>query len=124
MRGSRVVAVCSVAMGLLTMALMGCGDQETAGTASPGKPTMAYEFRDDVPAYFDEQRACPVCGGEPIKKDINAEYQGKRIYFDKEECANQFKENPQEHIQKWMERVQKEQQEQAEEMRRQEEGGG
>ena len=86
-------------------------------------PTMAYNFRDGAPKYYDEQKACPVCGGEPIKEDIHAEYQMKRIYFDKDECAQKFQESPQEYIQKWMERVQKEQQEQAEEMRRQSEGG-
>jgi YHS domain-containing protein len=93
------------AIGLLTVSAIGCGEKGNSDQQATGKPTMAYEFRDDAPKYYSQQRTCPVCGGQPIKEDVHVTHQGKRIYFDKEECATEFEENPEKYIQQWTERM-------------------
>jgi len=121
MRNTLVVGVWIV-LALLSFSFVGCGEDSAAGEGGSEMPTMAYNFRDGAPKYYDEQKACPVCGGQPIKEDVYVDHQMKRIYFDKEQCAKTFEENPQKYIDQWMERVQKEQQQQTEEMRTRGEG--
>ncbi len=122
MRRNLIIAVC-VSLGMIALSAMGCGKQSSGEGTKSDRPTMAYDFRDGAAHYYEEQKTCPVCGGQPIKEGVYATYQGKRIYFDKEECADKFESSPQEYIQKWQERIQKERQKQAEEMRRQSESG-
>jgi len=117
-----IAAIC-VSLGMIALGTVGCGQDSSSGGNGSDMPTMAYNFRDGAPKYYDEQKACPVCGGQPIKEDIYVDHQMKRIYFDKKECATTFEENPQQYIDQWMERIQEEQQQQTEEMRQQSQGG-
>ena len=117
MKNILIVAVL-VTLALLSLSFVGCG-QEAADSGSSDMPTMAYNFRDGAPKFYDEQKTCPVCGGEPIKEGIYATYQGKRVYFDKEECATKFEESPEQYINEWMERVREEEKRQAQEMQNQ-----
>ena len=114
-----LIAMMCMCLGVFFLSAVGCGQESTSTTTAPDRPKMAYDFRDGAPNYYDEQKSCPVCGTESIKEDIYVDLQGKRVYFDKQECADKFEGDAQKYIQEWMNRIQEEQQEQAEQMRRQ-----
>lgn len=44
-----------------------------------------------------QQTVCPIMGGD-IKKDIFADYNGKRVYFCCNSCVGPFRENPAKYI--------------------------
>ena len=46
------------------------------------------------------QTFCPVMWGNPINKDIYADYNGKRVYFCCGYCQAKFKESPEMYIKK------------------------
>ena len=46
------------------------------------------------------QTFCPVMWGNPISKDIYADYNGKRVYFCCGYCQVKFKESPEMYIKK------------------------
>lgn len=58
-----------------------------------GEVKTADEIDDGANKYWPMQRKCPVCGGQPIQADYHAELNGKRVYFDKQECVEEFKED-------------------------------
>ena len=48
------------------------------------------------------QTVCPVMGGN-VKKQIYADYQGKRIYFCCEGCDKEFMKDPEKYLKKMQE---------------------
>jgi YHS domain-containing protein len=61
-----------------------------AASAAADKPT----------AGGGVQTFCPVMWGNPINKDLYADYNGKRVYFCCGYCQTKFKENPEMYIKK------------------------
>jgi YHS domain-containing protein len=45
------------------------------------------------------QTKCPVLGN-PINKDVYADYEGKRVYFCCTECLKEFKKDPGKYVKK------------------------
>lgn len=85
----RILLVCVVAV-LALGAYASC--QKQSGSGDGGKVTAA-QLQGDVEPYFLYQHQCPVCGGEPIKQQFKADIDGKRVYFDKQECVQKWKNN-------------------------------
>ena len=94
------VAVGVVALVFLGAGFMaGCGDG-VGGRAGDKKEIRAKYIEDGAPKYFPEQRACPVCGKGPLFETHHVDVDGKRIYFDSEECVEKFKENKSQYVSK------------------------
>lgn len=106
------LAVVSAGVFLVTAA--GCDEGVSSGSESE-RPPMADEFRDQAAKFYPSQEKCPVCGGQPIKKEAYVDHQMKRIYFDKQECADKFEQDPHKYIQQWMQAIQKQDEERVEE---------
>ncbi|MGM0461475.1 MAG: YHS domain-containing protein [Fibrobacterota bacterium] len=53
------------------------------------------------------QTTCPVMDGNPISKDIYADYEGQRVYFCCPGCVSAFEEDPEKYIEKLREEGQK-----------------
>ena len=68
------------------VALNGCKKK-----SEPAAPGAAF--------VVTEQKTCPIMG-EPINKNIFAEYKGKKVYFCCAGCAEKFKANPEKYIAK------------------------
>jgi YHS domain-containing protein len=49
--------------------------------------------------HAQTQAVCPVLGGQ-INKNLYADYRGKRVYFCCPGCADPFKKNPDQYLQK------------------------
>lgn len=94
----RKVILAGVLLALVCVGIMGC---EKGGTAPQGEeiPT-AVQFKDGTEKYFLYQHKCPVCGGEPISADYFADTQKGRVYFDKQECLDEFNANKEEVLKK------------------------
>jgi len=45
-----------------------------------------------------EQTECPVMAGQPIKKDLFTEYQGRTVYFCCQFCKGEFEKNPEKYL--------------------------
>ena len=108
MRKAALLAIAAVTVGIFLVSA-GCGQQ--GGTEAPENPAVAGAFGGQTPAFYPQQRECPVCGGKPIKKQFSAQFRNQMVYFDKQECVDTFKQDPQKHIQSFMEEKEKEQQE-------------
>lgn len=91
-------------LAVLVVALMGitaagCGGSGSGGGGGgAGIIREAASIEDGAEKFDKMQTECPVDGGTPIKGDYYAEVDGKRIYFDSEECMNTFKENKQKYL--------------------------
>lgn len=90
-----VVALC----GALFLVLAGCGQQAYDDTKSGIR--FANKIEDGAEKFDPNQYKCPVCGGQPIKKGLHAKTEKGRIYFDKKQCAEKFKEEPKKHLKKY-----------------------
>ncbi len=51
-------------------------------------------------SHSTEQTLCPVMEGNPVKKDIFVEYQGKKVYFCCDYCKAQFSQQPEKYLSK------------------------
>lgn len=93
------LAVGAVALVLAASVFVGCGGDGNGG--APGTKTgvanIAMEFDDDAKKFFPYQQKCPVDGGT-IKQEFHADVNGKRVYFDKQECVDKFKQNQDEYL--------------------------
>jgi len=74
----------------------GCGG---GGAGPQDRPNQARQIEDGADKYDPMQVSCPVCDTQSISGDYYADVDGKRIYFDKQECEDKFKENPQQYLQ-------------------------
>ena len=92
-----VIAVLVAALMGITVA--GCGGSGSgSGSGGAGIIREAASIQDGAEKFDKMQTECPVDGGTPIKGDYYAEVNGKRIYFDSQECMNKFKENKQKYL--------------------------
>jgi len=91
-----------VAAGLLLGVGFGCGGDSGSAMDADVKPAM--DIQDDAEKYDPYQIECPVCGQKPIKADLYSEADGRRIYFDREECVSKFEENPQQYLDEYQKR--------------------
>jgi len=94
----RKVLLAGVVLALVCVGIVGC---EKGGTAPQGEeiPT-AVQFKDGADKYFMYQHKCPVCDGQPLSADYYVDTEKGRVYFDKQECAEQFKANKEEMLKK------------------------
>ena len=76
--------------------MVGCEDSGP-GADGASVPVMAWTIEDGADKYAPQQDKCPVCGGRPIKAEFYTEIDGKRLYFDKQECVQKYEENPDEY---------------------------
>ena len=93
--------------GLVTLALCvgmvaGCGQDGRSSGAEKAPPLYlrAADIKDGAPKYFPEQGQCPVCPTSELREKIYVDVDGKRIYFDSEECRKKFKQNRSKYLQK------------------------
>ena len=85
-----------LALAGIALILNACGE----GEAGVSTETRARYILDGTPKLFRDQEKCPVCGGSPLHVDHHADVNGKRVYFDSEECVQKFKENQAEYVAK------------------------
>lgn len=52
------------------------------------------------PSFASVQKTCPVMEGNLIKKEINLDYQGKKVFFCCLVCKQTFSENPEKYLSK------------------------
>ena len=97
------VFVCLAITAVVVGAFGGCG----SGKQQPGKKTVvqAMDFQDGADKYFTPQLRCPVCGKQPLKKDLYVDVEDGRIYFDKKECVTKFKNNKDKFLKKFNKRI-------------------
>ncbi len=69
-----------------------------APTVCRGDELEDPEVPADIAAAMAEQGDCPVMANNPIKPDIYAVYQGKRVFFCCEMCKSAFQDNPEKYI--------------------------
>ena len=89
---------------LLSVGFVGCGDEGGGDAqASGGKTVVARRIQDGAKKFNQFQLRCPVCKGKPIKGefhyDLEEGRQQGRVYFDKKECVEKFKQNPSKYLQ-------------------------
>jgi len=97
----------SIALILLVAGLAGCDSGTPTGPdpGEGGRPVTAADIEDDTNKYLDTQKACPVCGGTPIKGEYYVDLPQGRVYFDKQECRNEFEQNQDQYLQEWHQRL-------------------
>lgn len=72
--------------------LSGCG----GGQEEPEGHLVAGGINDGGYAAVPAQTDCPVCGA-PIKRDVYAEEEEGRVYFDSDGCLEEWNRNPDEY---------------------------
>ncbi len=60
---------------------------------------MARSINDGAKPLVPMQVACPVCGNA-IKPDVHTQAKEDRVYFDSQECLNEWKNNTEKYRQK------------------------
>jgi len=89
-------------VGLVAFVAAGCeksGSDSDGQTQPQGRPAMS--FQDGAKNYDDMQFVCPVCGKEGLKQELHVDTDQGRVYFDKQECMEEFKGNEQKYLQKY-----------------------
>ena len=91
-----------VVLALAAGFVAGCGQsRQEAGEDRDPPDIPARSISDGAEKYDPLQAQCPVCG-EPIHEEYHAEveYEGNsgRIYFDKKECEETFKGDPEQYL--------------------------
>jgi len=102
----RTMLIGTVVALLLCVGVIGCGQEDTV-EAKQEAPPNAASFQDDERPFYDMQMECPVCGGQPIKQELHADTDEGRVYFDKQECVDKFQQNPDQHMKKFKEKINK-----------------
>ena len=63
----------------------------------PKDAAVASRFDDEVPPLRPMQNTCFICGKGPIKQEYHADVtvngEKKRVYFDTQECKDNFEAN-------------------------------
>ena len=98
--------------GLVAFAVTGCKDGGSQGDGAEPEGRPAISFQDGAKNYDDYQFICPVCGKEGLKQELHVDTEQGRVYFDKKECMETFKEDQEKYLQQY------------EQMKRQPSGGG
>lgn len=103
-----------VLVGLVCLSLPACdgggggggGGGESAELDESGIPkdaVIASKFDDGVDALRPQQSMCFICGQGPLKAEYHADVdvngEKRRVYFDKQECADKFEQNPDRYLQ-------------------------
>lgn len=90
---NRVVYVAFALVALVCFASLGC-----SGGGGGAEPTRAMDIEDGSTKYFPRQYRCPVCGNVGLSKDQHVDLDGKRLYFDKVKCIDEFKQDRQKYL--------------------------
>jgi YHS domain-containing protein len=85
----RWLGMAGVAVALVMFAFAGCKKHDS-GRGGAGS----------VAAAGKAQTTCPVMEGNPINRNIYADYEGKRVYFCCGACPPKFREDPEKYIKK------------------------
>lgn len=93
----RILTVFAV-LALLCAGLAGC-DGSSGVTGPEEGPPAAYQFHHDTPKLIEDQTECIVCRETPIKENLYEDWgPGLRVYFDKQECKEEFQQNPDQYV--------------------------
>ena len=95
------LALICAALGVFALLATGCSGRSADKDESTNRP--AIEIQDGAQKYDSFQFNCPVCGEPGIKGEFYADVNGKRIYFDKKECAEKFKGDSEKYLKKYQE---------------------
>jgi len=87
---------------LLLTGFAGCGQD---ASSEEKDPVTAMSIDDNAPNFYEDQIECPVCGGQPINAEYYVDAVRGRVYFDKKECMEKFKEDQAKYIQEWLQRI-------------------
>lgn len=89
----------------VVMGLAGCGGggSESGSDTSVAGKVVAGKIDDGATALLSTQIKCPVCG-EPIKKEVHTKPEENRVYFDKQECLERYRENTEKYGKKLLRR--------------------
>lgn len=101
---SRIAVIALIALAAC-FSLAGCGEEESATTASTQGPPVADSFDDGALPFWGGQKECPVCGTSPVKAEHHVDVEAGRIYFDKAECVTKFNNDKQEYLSKLSQKV-------------------
>ena len=96
---SRHLVVLAGIVVLCGIVLSGCGDNPSSSEADGNTVLMADGINDGATPMVGDQTKCPVCG-EPISSDVYTESKKKRVYFDKPECLDKWKADPEKYKKK------------------------
>ncbi|MHC4211859.1 MAG: YHS domain-containing protein [Planctomycetota bacterium] len=92
------LGLCFVVAGLITLA--GCKESEPEPSVpSPEQVSSAVSEAGAKLASATEQKTCPVMGN-PINKDLFAEYKGKKVFFCCAGCKPTFEADPEKYLAK------------------------
>lgn len=80
--------------------MVGCGDDPTGGRTGDQVETRARYIEDGATKYNPDQKQCPVCGAPDLHADQYVDVDGKRVYFDKQECREEFEQNQSKYLPK------------------------
>ena len=102
----RRILIALAVVTVLCGALVGCGGEgDGEMDENAGLVPAAMEFQDGAEKFYHGQMTCPVCDGKPIKEELYADTKGGRLYFDKQECVDEFKNNKQKYIEEYNQKV-------------------
>ena len=92
---------------ILTVVLGGfAGCDGDDGVGMSGRPPRAAgTIEDGKQKFFVGQIECPVCGGQPIKAEHHAQVDGRRLYFDRAECADKFESERQRYLREYCDKM-------------------
>ncbi len=93
------IYVLVVVLAAACFVVSGCGKEKDGGGAAPKTLPRADAILDGEPKYFKYQEQCPVCGADRMSPKHYADVEGKRIYFDSQECVEKFKKNQSKYLQ-------------------------
>ena len=97
------LAIAAVVAAALAFACVGCGESAYEDTGSGIQ--FAATIEDGADKYNPNQNRCPVCGEQPIKGEFYADTEQGRVYFDKQECADKFKDDPQKYLKQMQQKM-------------------
>ena len=89
--------ILAVLAATVTFCLAGCGQSAYEDTSSGIQ--FAATIEDGANKWNPNQNKCPVCEGQPIKGEFYVDTDNGRVYFDKQECVDKFKDDPQKFLQ-------------------------
>ena len=89
----RAICVLIAVIAVGVFASLGC-----SGGGGGTEPTRAMDIKDGSTKYYPRQYRCPVCGNVGLNKEQHVDIDGKRIYFDKAECIDKFKQDRQKYL--------------------------
>ena len=99
-----VFTACGVILVLSALSLAGCEDS-AGGLGGDEVEPVAFLIEDGATKYYKHQAWCPVCDKRPLHQSHYVDVEGKRIYFNSEECVKEFENDQSTYLSKFKEQI-------------------